>query len=123
MLSLSKCCHHLACAGTLAVLMGASGMVAAQNYDASLERGARADTTAEQRYQTAIREAGGGLKVAMAECRTMPASERKACASEAQSNYKKDMALAREMKKNPDARPFSVKGGEVRMTGETPIKP
>lgn len=123
MLSFSKCCRYVACAGSLAVLMSAPAMVAAQNYDASLERGARPDTTAEQRYQTAIREAGGGLKVAMAECRTMPANERKACTDEAQSNYKKDMALAREMRKNPDARPFSVKGGEVRMTGETPIKP
>lgn len=109
-------------AAAVAALMGGAGMAAAQNYDAELQRGARADATPQQRYQTAIREAGGGLKVSLAECRNQAAAERKACESQARAAYKKDMDYARELRNNPDARPFSVQGEPVRMT-ETPIKP
>lgn len=120
---ITEICRSLACATAVAALMGAAGIASAQNYDASLERAARADTTPEQRYQSAIREAGGGLKLSLAECRNKAAAERKSCESKARANYRQDMELAREMRKNPDSRPYSVKGGEVRMTSETPIKP
>ena len=118
-----KLCRSIASLGAVAALLGASGGSMAQSYERELERTSRPDTTPQQRYQTAVREAGGGLKLSLAECRKLSANERKACESEARANYKKDMDHARELQKNPDARPFSVKGGEVRMTKEVPIKP
>lgn len=111
----------LLCTGIASLLL-APAMVLAQNYDASLERGARPDTTPEQRYQTAIREAGGGLKLSLADCRKLSAAERKACENQAHATYKQDMQKAREMRKNPAAMPYQVESGGVRMT-ETPIKP
>lgn len=42
-----------------------------QSDEASLARGAVPDTTPQQRYQSAIREAGGGLKVSLEECRAI----------------------------------------------------
>ena len=104
-----------ACAATLLVL---SGWASAQNYDAALERGARPDTTPEQRYQTAIREAGGGLKVALEECRQQ-AADRTACERQARQNYKNDMDFARELRRNPDARPTHVTGDAIRSTEVT----
>ena len=119
----AKLCHSLACATAIAALLGTAGAAIAQNHDASLDRGALADTTPQQRYQSAIREAGGGLKLSLAECRNQAAAERKPCESQARANYKQDMEMAREMRKNPESRPYNAKGGEVRMTGETAIKP
>lgn len=118
-----KLCRSISALGAFAALLGASGAAMAQSYEAELERTARPDTTAQQRYQTALREAGGGLKLSLAECRKLSASERKACESDARAHYKKDMEHAQEMRKNPEARPFSVKGGEVRLTNEVSIKP
>ena len=109
-------------ASTFAPLLLAPAMVFAQNYDASLERGARPDTTPQQRYQTAIREAGGGLKLSLAECRNQAAGERKVCEKQAQAIYNKDMQKAREMRNNPEIMPYQVDSGPIRMT-ETPIKP
>lgn len=119
----AKICRSVFSATAMATLLGAAGMASAQNYEASLDRGARADSTPEQRYQSALREAGGGLKLSLAECKNQAAAERKACEAQARANYKQDMEMAREMRKNPDLRPYSVKGGEIRMTGETPVKP
>lgn len=93
----------LAAAALLATPFAAS----AQNYEASLERGARPDVTPEQRYQSAIREAGGGLKIALAECREQ-AAERARCERQARATYKEDMAFARELRRNPDARPVQA---------------
>lgn len=101
-----------ACAATLLVV---SGWASAQNFDAALDRGSRPDTTPEQRYQTAIREAGGGLKLALSECRQQ-ASNRAACERQARQNYKEDMDLARELRRNPDARPTEVTGDAIRST-------
>jgi hypothetical protein len=60
-----------------------------------LERGSVPDTTPQQRYRTAINEAGGGYKVWLAECAAMPTSERAACRREAKAVYDRDMAAAR----------------------------
>lgn len=91
----------------------------AQGDEASLERGAKPDTTPQQRYQTAIREAGGGLKVSLEECRGMAAADRKGCESTARSRYKSDMEAARILLRNPDARPVNIVGGPVRGTETT----
>lgn len=60
-----------------------------------LERGSVPDTTPQQRYRSAINEAGGGYKVWLAECAAMAASERTACRREAKAVYDRDMAAAR----------------------------
>jgi hypothetical protein len=91
----------------------------AQGDEASLPRGASPDATPQQRYQTAIREAGGGLKVSLEECRTLVAVERKGCESTARARYKADMDAARAMLRNPDARPVNIVGEPVRGTETT----
>ena len=55
----------VALAGALAFFSfaGITATANAQTDEASLARGAQPDTTPQQRYQSAIREAGGGLKV------------------------------------------------------------
>ncbi|MBA4329658.1 MAG: hypothetical protein C0428_15645 [Polaromonas sp.] len=60
-----------------------------------LERGAVADVTPQQRYRSAINEAGGGYKLWLAECAAMAAAERTACRREAKVAYDRDMAAAR----------------------------
>lgn len=102
----------------IAALFTFSGTASAQNYEAALERGAQPDTTAAQRYQTAIREAGGGLKVAVEECRQQSA-QRASCEREARQNYKDDMAYARNLRSNPQARPTRVGDDEIRSTEVT----
>jgi hypothetical protein len=93
------------------------GTASAQSGDeASLARGAVPDTTPQQRYQTAIREAGGGLKVSLAECREMPSAERKSCESQARARYQADMAKAKAMLKDPSIGPVNVVGGPIRST-------
>jgi len=104
-----------------ALALGSAALVpttaAAQTEDeAELARGAVPDTTPQQRYQTAIREAGGGLKVSLAECRQMAPADRKSCESEARARYNADMAKARAMLKDPTIRPVNVVGGPIRST-------
>ncbi|MBP3982154.1 MULTISPECIES: hypothetical protein [unclassified Acidovorax] len=85
--------------------------------EASLTRGAIPDTTAQQRYQSAIREAGGGLKISLEECRAMPqGKERKGCEADARSRYQQDMANARAMRTNPHLGPVNITGGPIRST-------
>ncbi|MDP2817008.1 MAG: hypothetical protein Q8O29_01780 [Polaromonas sp.] len=60
-----------------------------------LARGAVADTTPQQRYRTAINEAGGGYKVYLEECGAMAAAERTACRRDAKALHDRDMAAAR----------------------------
>lgn len=103
-------------AGTL---FAPPSLVHAQGDEASLQRGAMADVTPQQRYNTAIREAGGGMKVALEECRTLAASERRACESQARARYQADMAAAKEFLRNPNARPVNVVGGPIRSTEST----
>lgn len=104
----------------------APGRVAAQVGDeASLARGAVPDTTPQQRYQTAIREAGGGLKVSLEECRAMVAADRRACESQARARYQADMAKAKRiLRGDPGAGPVNVVGEPIRSTETTyVIKP
>lgn len=91
----------------------------AQGDEASLQRGAMEDMTPQQRYNTAIREAGGGMKVSLEECRAMAASERRACEAQARARYQADMAAAKEFLRNPNARPVNVIGGPIRGTEST----
>lgn len=95
----------------LCVAIGASAVWADE---AALERGAREDTTPQQRYQTAIREAGGGLKVSLEACRT-EASERQACEAQARRRYQADMLRAQALLRDPQARPVNVTGVPIRM--------
>lgn len=106
-------------ASACAALLSLPGAAFAQNEDASLARGAQPDETPQQRYQSAIREAGGGLKVGLAECRSLAPAQRKSCQAEAQSRYKADMAQAKEMLRNPAARPINEVGEPVRSTETT----
>lgn len=68
--------------------------------DQLLERGAVADMTAQQRYRTAVNEAGGGYKLWLAECAAMASTERTACRREAKAVYDRDMAAARTILRN-----------------------
>jgi len=96
----------------------------AQGDEASLQRGAMEDMTPQQRYNTAIREAGGGMKVSLEECRAMATAERRACEAQARARYQADMAAAKEFLRNPNARPVNVIGGPIRGTESTyVIKP
>lgn len=104
----------------------AAGMLAAvpltasaQSDEASLQKGAMPDVTPQQRYQSAIREAGGGLKVSQEECRAMAGADRKGCESQAQARYRADMARAKAMLKDPSVRPFDVTGEPIRSTETT----
>lgn len=90
--------------------------IAQSGDEASLARGAAPDTTPQQRYQTAIREAGGGLKVSLEECRTLGQGERKSCESQARARYQADMASAKAMLSDPSRRPVNVVGGPIRST-------
>ena len=114
-----------ACAlgGLLALPTGA--LAQSQEGEASLARGAVPDTTPQQRYQTAIREAGGGLKVSLEECRSMAVAERKSCEAQARSRYQADMANARAIQRgDPSAGPVNVVGAPIRSTETTyVIKP
>jgi hypothetical protein len=98
-----------------AALMAAPAL-AQSGDEASLARGAVPDTTAQQRYQTAIREAGGGLKVSLEECRAMVSAERRSCEAQARSRYQADMAKAKAMLRDPSIGPVNVVGAPIRST-------
>lgn len=90
---------------------------------ASLDRGARPDTTAEQRYQSAVREAGGGLKAALAECRSHAAAARQGCEDEARKRHQQDMAEAKALLHPPGTRASGAPAGpnkevEPRIVGK-----
>ncbi len=110
-----------AAALTLGSVLFSPSPATAQSDEVSLQRGAQPDTTPQQRYQTAIREAGGGLKVSLQECAAMGSSERRSCESQARSRYQADMAAAKAMLRDPSARPVNVVGGPIRST-ETVIQ-
>lgn len=113
-----------ACAAVLASLALAAlpGTALAQKDELALDQGGKADVTPEQRYQSAIREAGGGLKVALAECRQAPAADRKGCEAEARKRYQADMAQAAAMRKDPSMRPVDVQGEPIRTRETTTIQ-
>ena len=60
-------------------------------------RGAVADVTPQQKYRTAINEAGGGYKVYLEECAALAVAERTACRRDAKSLYNRDMIAARQI--------------------------
>lgn len=64
------------------------------NYERSLARGSVEDVTPQQKYNTAIREAGGAYKENLRDC-AQTATDVKACNREAKSTYDRDMADAR----------------------------
>ncbi|MBV7426740.1 MULTISPECIES: hypothetical protein [unclassified Acidovorax] len=99
-----------------AALAGPTTAAAQSSDEASLSRGAVPDTTPQQRYQTAIREAGGGLKVSLEECRAMPSADRRSCESQARATYQADMAKAKAMLRDPSIGPVNVVGGPIRST-------
>ena len=68
---------------------------APNNYEQSLARGAVEDVTPQQKYLTAIREAGGAYKEWLRECNNLPISDRRACTLDAKAAYDRDMANAR----------------------------
>ena len=101
-------------------LVAPSTAVAQSGDEASLSRGSVPDTTPQQRYQTAIREAGGGLKVSLEECRAMASGERRSCESQARARYQADMAKAKGiLRGDPSAGPVNVVGGPIRGTETT----
>ncbi|MFN4118257.1 hypothetical protein [Acidovorax sp.] len=110
-----------AAALTLGGILQMPAPALAQSDEASLQRGAEPDTTPQQRYQSAIREAGGGLKVSLQECAAMAAAERRSCEAQARSRYNVDMAAAKAMLRDPSARPVNVVGGPIR-SSETVIQ-
>lgn len=83
-----------------AMLLAGSSAVLSQpvsQEERLLERGAIEDKTPQQKYRTAINEAGGGYKLYLAECASMPAAERAACRREAKAVYDREMAAARQI--------------------------
>jgi hypothetical protein len=73
----------------------AAPAVAPTNDEQSLEKGAVADLTPPQKYQTAIREAGGVYKEALRECDQSGDDDRRVCAVEVKAAYERDMAQAK----------------------------
>ena len=83
-----------------AALLAAGSVAEAQpaaRENSLIARGAVADVTPQQKYRTAINEAGGGYKVYLEECSTLAAAERTACRRDAKSLYDRDMAAARQI--------------------------
>lgn len=60
----------------------------------ALAKGAIEDVTPQQKYRTAIREAGGGYKEWLRECDHMPTADRGTCRRDAKATYDRDMAQA-----------------------------
>ena len=86
-----------------ALLVVASSPVLAQSAameDRLIERGSVADVTPQQKYQSAIKEAGGGYKLYLTECASMAAADRTACRRDAKALYDRDMAAARAILRN-----------------------
>lgn len=61
----------------------------------SLQRGAVEDVTPQQKYRSAIREAGGAYKESLRDCNRTPGFDRRACTLDAKVAYDRDMAEAR----------------------------
>lgn len=105
-----------------ALMVSAAAALALPSEAVQLEQAQREDVTAQQKYQTMLNEAHGGLKVNLEACRAMPAADRASCTQEAQALFRRDMARARDILRNPAASTSVAVGSEIRST-ETPIKP
>ncbi|HSV53315.1 MAG TPA: hypothetical protein VLJ57_14450 [Burkholderiaceae bacterium] len=106
----------------VAALVVAGSAFAMPPESVQLEKAQSEDVTAQQKYQTMIAEAGGGLKINMEACRGQPAQGRGTCVKEAQALYQKDMAAARDILRNPSASTSVAIRTEIRST-ETPVTP
>jgi hypothetical protein len=53
------------------------------------------DTTPQARYNTLKKDAQGGYREALSECRTLPRSEKAFCAKQASANFRTDMTNAK----------------------------
>ena len=80
---------------TVTFLATSFAHAASTNYEQSLQRGAVEDVTPQQKYRTAIREAGGGYKESLRDCVHAAGVDRRACTLEAKATYDRDMAEAR----------------------------
>jgi hypothetical protein len=88
--------HGMKRALLLWLLAVASVTHAANGNDAnSLDKGAVADLTPQQKYQSAIREAGGAYKEWLRECMPMTGADQRVCRQEAKAAYDADMAAAK----------------------------
>lgn len=88
--------HSVNGAALLALLTAAGLALASPASDAeALAKGAVPDVTPQQKYQTAIREAGGAYKEWLRECAQLAAVEQRACRLDAKSTYDADMAKAK----------------------------
>ena len=92
----------------LLLAIATSALAASLNDRQSLERGAVADLTPQEKYQTAIREAGGAYKAAQCECAQTVGGDR-ACAREARVTYENDMADARRILGGREPPPSAVR--------------
>ena len=68
---------------------------AAAGDEQSLRRGGVEDMTPQQKYSSAIREAGGAYKESLRECAQIAGEDRRQCAREAKATYDRDMADAK----------------------------
>ena len=64
--------------------------------ESSLARGSVEDMTPQQKYNSAIREAGGAYKESLRDC-AQTGTDVKACNREAKSTYDRDMADAKRL--------------------------
>lgn len=62
--------------------------------DQSLARGSIEDVTPQQKYRSAIREAGGAYKESLRDCAGIAGAARQECIREAKATYDRDMAEA-----------------------------
>lgn len=114
MRKLSKIFVLCACTAVLPVALAA-------NVEQELARGSQPDVTGQQKYRTIADEAGGALKLNMADCRVQPKADRAACEKQARDEYRNEMARAREALKNPSISTSpEVSGGGIKET-VTPI--
>ena len=72
-----------------------TAIASSSSEEQSLARGAIEDVTPQQKYRTAIREAGGGYKEWLRECTHMQIAESRSCRLEAKATYDRDMAKAK----------------------------
>ena len=80
----------------VALLVTSVGLNAAPAYfERSLERGAVEDVTPQQKYRSAIREAGGAYKESLRECAQLSGGDGRECVREAKLTYDRDMAAAK----------------------------
>ena len=75
--------------------ISSSALALLSSDEQSLARGAIEDVTPQQKYRTAIREAGGGYKEWLRECTHMPIAESRSCRLDAKATYDRDIAKAK----------------------------